>query len=274
MDPMDDPEARIRDLERPLSERAKASELTSSASELGTGYGYVPPESGQDSWGNAVHDSAPFTDSTYPPPPVYGPSSAASLGGYGSPGPQGMQGAAPPPPAGSYPPPPGPYGPNSGVTFGTPFPPRPGRSGGGFPVKTFVLIFVAVVGVIVAGSVWAVVSSVTSTIDSFESNFPSYSPGGGSSETTAGPGSTVTISGIQQEKTIVCTGGIVNVSGIENTITVTGDCAQVVVSGFENVVSVESADSITASGANNRITYDTGTPQIQNIGSANTIERA
>jgi len=61
MDPKDDPEARIRELERSLNEQARTSELGGSGYQPGAGqYGYVPPP--PRSYGP-----------TYPPP-------AASLG--------------------------------------------------------------------------------------------------------------------------------------------------------------------------------------------------
>src|SRR5690349_14288156 len=60
MEPQDDPEARIRDLERPLSDRARASEL-------GTG----PP--GPDPSPTPTRPYPAYSDPYPPPPPMSGP---------------------------------------------------------------------------------------------------------------------------------------------------------------------------------------------------------
>ena len=71
---------------------------------------------------------------------------------------------------------------------------------------------------------------------------------------------------------MVCAGGAVSVSGMHNTVEIRGDCAVVTVSGFENVVTVDFAQSITASGFDNRVTYLSGEPQIGNSGVGNVVE--
>jgi hypothetical protein len=59
----------------------------------------------------------------------------------------------------------------------------------------------------------------------------------------------------------------VMISGIRNTVTITGHCAEVSVSGIENKITVDAADKIGASGFDNVVTYISGTPQIDTVGS-------
>jgi hypothetical protein len=63
------------------------------------------------------------------------------------------------------------------------------------------------------------------------------------------------------------------VSGIQNTVTFTGHCAKVTVSGQKNQVTLDSADTIEASGIDNVVTYHTGTPVIDRSGIDNTIQQ-
>jgi hypothetical protein len=256
MNPQEDPEARIRDLERSLSDVAGTSELRSSSSELGTGqyggsYGTPPPA---------------------PPPPPQGYSPTA------------------------YPPPPGysavPYTAPYTAPYANPYPTTP-RSNGGFSwwwlvVATFVVGSVAVgAGVAVFGT--RLFSDGTS-ITSSPRDRPSISGGGGiltnmptppnvsiplepSPEAPIAPGSVVTIGGFSANKTIACNEGTVNISGMENKIVLTGHCLSVNVSGIENIVTVDSADAIVASGFDNRITFKTGSPEISNSGGDNVVEQ-
>lgn len=264
MNPQEDPEARIRDLERSLSDVAGTSELRSSSSELGTSNS----ELGTGQYG----------------------------GSYGSP--PGLQPPPPPPPQGysptAYPPPPGfsttPYA----APYANPYP-TPPRSTGGFSwwwlvVATFVVGGVAVgAGVAVFGT--HLFSSGTS-ITSSPHDRPSISGGGGiltnmptppdlpggitqepPVAAPAEPGGVVTFGGIGENKTIACNEGTVSISGVENTIVITGHCLSVNVSGIENIVTVDSADAIVASGFDNRITFKTGSPEISNSGGDNVVEQ-
>jgi hypothetical protein len=45
------------------------------------------------------------------------------------------------------------------------------------------------------------------------------------------------------------------------------------VSGIGNVVTVDSADTIGASGFDNQVTYHSGAPQISNSGSSNVVQQ-
>ena len=89
---------------------------------------------------------------------------------------------------------------------------------------------------------------------------------------TVAAGQSLSVSGIDEQRSVVCAGGAVSVSGMRNTVEIRGDCAVVTVSGFENVVTVDFAQSITASGFDNRVTYLSGEPQIGNSGVGNVVE--
>ena len=60
---------------------------------------------------------------------------------------------------------------------------------------------------------------------------------------------------------------------MSNTVVLTGHCATVTVSGVQNVVTVDSADTINASGFDNRVTYGSGSPVINNAGDSNLVEQ-
>ncbi len=88
-----------------------------------------------------------------------------------------------------------------------------------------------------------------------------------------GAGSTVKVTGNSQQKRVVCDTGSVTVSGITNTVTITGHCASVTVSGHSNHVSIEDADVISTSGVSNVVTYQTGSPRIDNEGISNVVKQ-
>ena len=222
MEPQDDPEARIRDLERPLAYQADTSEL--GAGQYGGGYATTPQWS-----------------STAPLPP--------------------------PPPA-----------PTSGT-----------RGWWVLPVAVgFVLL--AVIGGI---AFYLMSSGGTSTTTGGR---PTYSGGGGSvtsspmrqppatvpeteiplppsvpSSPTAAPGVNVNISGVGGNREVACDNGSINVSGVSNVVNITGHCAELSVSGVGNTITIDSADAIGVSGFDNRITYHTGAPQVENSGGSNEV---
>jgi Protein of unknown function (DUF3060) len=244
----DDPEARIRDLERSLSEQS--SELTQSSYEQGSG-AYGPGR------GNA------------PPPPAH----------QVPPHPYGAQQAP-------YGVPPTPYGvafPQ--VTLGS-----TGGSGRGWMV--FAVMGAVTLAIIVGTVVFFanVFSSVNSIIDTFDGK-PTASGGGGPfgvppsggnrppaptsapSQTAPAPGTDISVAGVGSNRSITCDDNVVNVSGVNNTLVLTGQCRSVTVSGIENTVTVDSTATISASGFNNRITFLSGSPEIQNSGDSNVVER-
>jgi hypothetical protein len=212
MNPEDDPEARIRELERPLSARA---------TELGTGQ----------------------LDNSYSSPPTY------------------------------------------------PMPGQRWSSGLQFPVRPpnrnrlwLILAIIAVGLLALAGGV--VVYSVTSVTSGLPiASDPSRASGGGGAfDTTATPspaapadpaesGAQLSVSGIGENRTLVCDESAVSISGVSNTVVITGHCSTVQISGVSNVVTLDSAGKIDASGIQNRVTFHTGEPTINNSGSDNSVEQ-
>ena len=251
MEPDGDPEARIRDLERPLAQQAHASELGTRPYEAGPSAGVpVPPYRYED------HQHS------VPPPPW------------------------PPPYGASTPDPAYPAGPQWGSPYHAP-PQHVVRK------RSRALWLVPLV---VAGGVLIGVMASIGFFAADDAGPRSYTPtpptvagGGGPLDPpradpgaprtpapdvvdTVGAGESLSVAGIDQNRSVRCAGGAVSVSGMGNTVQISGDCAVVTVSGFENVVTVESAQSITASGFDNRVTYSTGAPQIANSGRGNVVE--
>ncbi|KAA1249403.1 DUF3060 domain-containing protein [Mycobacterium simiae] len=233
MNPEDDPEARIRQLEQPLAEAARASEL--GASQPPGDAGYQP----------------------YPPPP----------------------GPVPPPYYGST------YG------YQSPFPGATPRSSSGNRVfwilaAVFVVGVLAVIGGIVAyaGShisrTLATLTPSTTVIQSSPATAPppsgskTQSPTARPSSSPAPPpGSSLTVTGLNENKTIACNNSDVTVSGMSNTVVITGHCASLTVSGIENSVTVDTVDTIAASGINNQVTYHSGAPKISKSGAGNVVSQ-
>ncbi|MCV7075163.1 DUF3060 domain-containing protein [Mycobacterium szulgai] len=244
----DDPERRIRELERPLADTARASEL-----------GGAPP----------AFDPA---YQAYPPPPP-GPVPPPT----GAPPPIGPPPIAPPPPS---------YG------YEAPFPGATPRSSSG--VRVFwILAALFIIGVLVlVGGIALYVSRQlhreyvvtpepsTSVITSLPRSTP-RSPGPSKSPTSPTspassappPGGTLTVTGVGENKSIVCNDSVVTVSGISNKVVITGHCASLTVSGLKNTVTVDAADTIDASGIENRITYHSGSPKISKSGDKNFVEQ-
>lgn len=241
MKPEDDPEARIRELEQPLADTARASEL----GEQG-GYSYPPP----------------------PPGPVPPPM------------PMPMPSSMPPP----------------GYGYTSPYPGATPRSSSG--MRWFwILAAAGVLGVLVlvggiaayaarqfshddlvlpspTESTSADTSSPATPSRTAPSTGKTRTPSAGPSPSATAPaGETVTISGINENKTVACNGTVINISGISNTVTLTGHCATVNVSGLQNVITVDNVDSIEASGLNNKVTYHSGSPKISKNGSGNVVEQ-
>lgn len=221
MEPEQDPEARIRDLERSLADRAQYSELGTRP------YTATPPA-------DAPADPNPYRAQ---PQHVHGSPQ------YGSP----------------Y------YAPPQRVVHKRP------------QTALWLILLVGVIGVGIAGLVMFL------TLDMSDIG-PQTSPGVDTPEVeipftptedvlTVGAGDTLSVGGIGQDKTLVCDRGTVNISGMTNVIEIQGDCAGVSVSGMNNTITVESAQSITASGFENQVTYRAGTPEISKSGEGNVIEQ-
>lgn len=86
-------------------------------------------------------------------------------------------------------------------------------------------------------------------------------------------GGKLSVSGINENRTLVCNDSMVTVSGVSNTVVITGHCARISVSGVQNTITVDAVDSVDASGFNNKVTYHSGSPQIGNVGDSNVVEQ-
>ncbi|HTX95967.1 MAG TPA: DUF3060 domain-containing protein [Mycobacterium sp.] len=227
----EDPEERIRELERPLADTARASELSSPQTPAGPGY--------------------------------------------------------PPAPAGPPPPPPTPW------TYSGSFPgPPPQRPSGNR--MWWILGTVIVIGMLaLAGGIAAFAAHQLSGVRSIINSTPTISTTFGpttSTPSSPGPSTTQTknptpstsatppvggklsVSGINENRTLVCNDSTVSVSGVSNTVVITGHCARITVSGVQNSITVDAADNIDASGFNNKVIYHSGNPKISNAGDSNVVE--
>lgn len=233
MDPKDDPEARIRELERPLAEAAHASEL-------GTGKTAGP---------SGPPRTQPWTNAFPPPPP--GP--PAPWPGYEP-----------------YPAPPQPRR-NSGaapffILFGAVT--MILVAGGIAAVVMFGSNTDA--GKTDATDTDTVTDSQSTTIRQTTVNGVPLPGSGAPTEVPAGE--TVIVSGINEHRTVECRENTVIVSGIENEVEILGHCIAVTVSGVENVITVESVETIGVSGFDNRVTYRSGEPDVSKSGQSNVVE--
>ena len=254
MEPFGDPEARIRDLERPLADRAEASEMgTRSYEAVPTADMPAPPY--------------PYTAPPPPPGPVPGPPFPQQYGAqqYGSP----------------Y------YSPPQQVVHK-----RPQTMVWVLLAVAIGIVTTGIIGVSVFSNLGNTIGSSPrpaapgisgggGSVDTPDVQIPT--PGGAPSAqvpfdpnadvVTVEAGDTLSFGGVEQHKTIVCNQGTVNISGMTNTIEIQGDCASVSVSGMDNTITVESARTLSASGFDNKVTYRTGDPQISTSGTGNTIEQ-
>jgi hypothetical protein len=241
----DDPEARIRELEQPLADTARASEA-----------GNPPPGK----W-------------AAPPAPVF-PPPAQPYGGGVPPAPPPYGGVPPAPPFG------GSYSSTSSGMFS--------RSRVWWIVATaFVIGMIALPAGILFFTARTVSHSGLTTllpnptiaapsggVTQIPGVVPSTLPtSGATAAPTAPAGASLSISGINESRTIACNGSAINVSGVSNTVVITGHCASLSVSGVQNKVTVDTVDSIEASGFSNQITYHTGSPSIDNAGEGNVVQQ-
>jgi hypothetical protein len=249
MDPKDDPEARIRELEQ-ASGANRATEL--GVGQSGPSYSYVPPTQ---------------SDSYVPPPP---PSGYPPASGYAPPSgypPQQQQWSAtlpPTPPRGPFSGAPGYMRPSWGTAK---------RSGS----RRLVLIPLAI-GLFAFAP--GLISFATHAFHGLGGTSTSSGGSGFTFAPTANPsptippvGGQVVIGGSDGTKTIACNDSTAIVGGFSNTVTITGHCTSVVVSGGQNVVVVDSADSITVAGTELKVTYHSGTPKITNPIPGNVVEQ-
>ena len=242
MNPEDDPEARIRDLERPLADVARTSELGTPDYRSGE---YLPPPV-------QPYDAPPTQPyGAYGAPPPMPPPA------YGAPYPDMF--SAPPQKAKS----------SSGVLWF-------------LFAGIAVVVVMMVGGVVIWTNMFKLDSATRPPIEipipSIE--LPSDVPGVGplpsveapSALPIPEPGAALSISGVDKNETLICNDNAVSVSGVNNTVTITGHCVNVSVSGVDNVVTVDAVDSISASGFDNKVIYLSGSPVISASGS-NVVEQ-
>jgi hypothetical protein len=263
MEPQDDPERRIRELEQPLADTARASELG----------GTQPP-------GGYTYPSGPSGPS--------GPSAPS--------GPSGPSGPYSPPWAagGPIPPPPPP------LSYGGPFPGTSPRPPSGNRVW-WILAAVLVIGVVVlvggiaafaahrfsrAGSVSLSPPPSISRGNTLPRTLPrqtpsspvpsstgTQTPSAAPGPSTPPPGGNLSVAGINENQTIACNESTVSVSGVSNTVVITGHCTSLTVSGVQNSITVDSVDTIDVSGFNNQVTYHSGSPKISKSGEGNVVQQ-
>jgi hypothetical protein len=87
------------------------------------------------------------------------------------------------------------------------------------------------------------------------------------------PNRAIQVAGVRGHRTVACNDRPISISEVSNSVTITGHCATVEVSGIENTVTVDSADKIVTSGMDNHVTYHSGTPEIPDPGRSNTVSR-
>ena len=233
----DDPEARIRELEQPLADAARASEGGTNS----------PPGK----WAPPSSPPAPPMSDAPVPPPMSSP----------------------------------PFSPLPPLPYNDSFSSPPKRSQSRIlwiAIAVFVFGMIALpIGIFAFGAHQVSRSGLPSMfpIPSFPSVNPAPSgtmlqtPGAAPTTSSVASGDNVTVSGISEVRTIACNGGSVSVSGITNNVVITGHCARVTASGIQNQITVDSADTIQASGSGNQVTYHTGSPTVGNSGLGNVVHK-
>jgi hypothetical protein len=89
---------------------------------------------------------------------------------------------------------------------------------------------------------------------------------------TPGPGQAVVVNGAGETRSIVCDMNDVTVNGSDNRVDISGHCSSVSVTGMKNRVSLDVADSITANGMDNVVTFRAGAPHINTGGMSNVVK--
>jgi len=100
----------------------------------------------------------------------------------------------------------------------------------------------------------------------------SLKAGGYNNNVTVDSADTLESSGYGNTVTVhACNNGKLTLSAYGIGFNVTGHCASLTISSYDNKVTVDSVDSINVSGYNNVVTYHSGTPKITDSGYSNTI---
>lgn len=238
MEPQDDPEQRIRQLEQPLNDVARTSEL--GAAPYSGGGAYIPP-------------SDPYGIGGYPPMPPTPPAAPYGAPPYGTPYPMTGRPAS----AGFR----WVWFLIAGIVFAV--------------VALTVGIVISTVNRATHGiSITTAVPSPGATFGPRPGGGPSVGVGTpGGSVLVLPSGGSLTVSGIGSNKTVVCNDGTVSVSGMSNTVAIKGHCVKLTVSGMQNKIDIDTADTIGASGFKNQITYHSGSPEVDNSGGDNVVQQ-
>jgi hypothetical protein len=261
----EDPEARIRELERSLNDQAKASEL--GAGQSGGNSAYLPPPatgySQPDYSTGQPYGTQPYTTPQYGTQQPYAAQQPYGTAQYG------------------------------GLPYDSQVSTPRRRSSGGIPWRVFAIFAVVVVSIVLAivkvsnlssntGSGTIHLPSVPS-VSSMPSipaapnvpaspNAPAAPVAPGPDVITASPDTPANVSGIDDTKAVNCTEGTVSISGIRNHVNITGHCVSVSVSGIDNQVTVDATDAIDCFGTGNSVGYRTGAPQVNTSGSNNVFQ--
>jgi hypothetical protein len=244
MNAEDDPERRIRELEQPLSDAARASELGSQPGEA------QPP-------GGYSYQAPPWAGAPVPPPGNFGP--PVSYGApYSAGSPQRSSGN------------------RLWWIIGAVFVVGVLALVGG--IAAFVGHQFSRGGSVVVSTPSSSTRTTTAPRMMPRTSPPTAAPSltitlapTPPASSTAPPGGTLTVAGINENQTIACNDNIVDVSGVSNTVVITGHCTSLTVSGVQNVITIDAVDTIDASGFNNKITYHTGSPKVSKSGSGNVV---
>jgi hypothetical protein len=230
----DDPEKRIRELERELADMTR------------------PPQSPPPYTGDAspyTGDASPYT-SDAPPPAVDAPYTAnpyAANPPYAAPN-QSFTSDPPPPPYPANPP----YAGNAPYvrdpTWGVDFRPPRRRSG-----ARFSWILAVILLAVVAPTVISLVSHY-STSHRSRSTFGSGATAASNNPTAVPQGGELRVGGTMEGRTIACNDGKLTLYGTSTDYLVTGHCASLTVGGYGNKVTVDSADALESTGYSNTVT--------------------
>jgi hypothetical protein len=217
----DDPEKRIRELERELADMTRPPPS-------------IPPYAG---------DASPYTSDT-PPPAVDAPYTANPYAAN-QPYTANQPFTSDPPPYSANPPYAGnaPYvrDPTWGVDF------RPPRRRSPYP---WVIVFV-VLGILVP-TIFSLVAHFATTSRS-RSNF-GFGATASNGPTAVPQGGELRVGGNNEGRTVACNDGKLTLYGTNTDYFVTGHCASLTVGGYSNTVKVESIDTLESTGYNNTAT--------------------
>jgi Protein of unknown function (DUF3060) len=216
----DDPEKRIRELERELSDMRRPPQSPAPYSGEASPYASDTPQPALDAayTANPYESNAPYAANqsfTSDPPPY----------------------SANPPYAGNAP-----YvrDPTWGVDF------RPPRRRSPYP---WVIVFV-VLGILVP-TIFSLVTHFATSKSRSNFGFGSTASNG---PTAVPQGGELRVGGNSEGRTVACNDGKLTLYGYNSDYLVTGHCASLTVGGYSNTVKVDSVDSLESTGYNNQVT--------------------